>query len=250
VLRVGTSGYSYPKWKGAFYPAGLAADAMLEFYASRFSAVEINNTFYRMPSAAVLEGWAARVPEDFRFVLKASRRITHQNRLVGSEDNLAYLYSQARALGDRLGGVLYQLPPTMRKDAARLQGFLRALPPDARAILEFRHASWLDEEIFELLRSFGVMLCVADADAELPETPALDLTGQGYVRLRRPEYATDELAAWRDRIQATWADAYVIFMHEDDGEAPVLAERFLGLPGSAPSGSAPGDPPPPGPHND
>jgi uncharacterized protein YecE (DUF72 family) len=234
VLHVGTSGYSYPKWKGAFYPADLPADRMLAHYASRFSAVEINNTFYRMPNASVLEGWAASVPEHFRFVLKASRRITHQNRLVGAEDNLAYLYSQARALGDRLGGVLYQLPPTMRKDPARLQAFLQALPPDARAILEFRHASWLDDEIFELLRSARAGLCVADAEADLPETPTIDITGQGYVRLRRPDYSDAELQAWRARIRGTWASAYVIFMHEDDGEAPVLAERFLALPDPAP----------------
>ena len=152
--------------------------------------------------------------------------------------------SQARALGDKLGGVLYQLPPTLRKDPERLAGFLRALPPDPRAIIEFRHASWLDEEVFELLRSAGAGLCVADADADLPDTPPIDLTGEGYVRLRRPEYSDDELRAWRQRIEATWPAAYVIFMHEDDGEAPALAERFLALGPAGEARSQPRDEPP------
>lgn len=227
MLRVGTSGYSYPRWKGGFYPADLPSDRMLAAYAARFSAVEINNTFYRMPRASVLEAWAAQVPESFRFVLKASRRITHQKRLVDADDDVAYLYSQARALGDRLGGILYQLAPTLRKDPPRLQAFLRSLPTDARAIIEFRHASWLDEETYELLREAGAVLCLADAEADLPATPLVDLAGWGYVRLRRPAYDDAELADWRQRIERTWEDAYVIFMHEDDGEAPELAERFL-----------------------
>jgi uncharacterized protein YecE (DUF72 family) len=200
---------------------------MLAVYAEHFAAVEINNTFYRMPKASVLQAWADCVPETFRFVLKASRRITHQHRLLDADDDIAYLYQQARVLGDRLGGVLFQLPPTLRKDRGRLDGLLRALPDDARAIVEFRHASWLDDEVFTRLRAANVVLCVADADADLPETPLLHIADRGYVRLRRAAYSDAELAAWRDRVRAVWTDAYVIFMHEDEGEAPVLAERFL-----------------------
>lgn len=227
MLRIGTSGYSYPKWRPAFYPEGASSDEMLAFYAERFGTVEINNTFYRMPKASVLEGWRERVPEHFRFVLKASRRITHQNRLVDAADNVAYLYSQARALQDHLGGVLFQLPPFLRKDVDRLRGFLAVLPEDAKAIFEFRHASWFDEDVFAALREGGAGLCVADTDDGLPEAPLVDLVGWGYVRLRRPAYEDDELDAWLSRVQAKWSDAYVVFMHEDETDAPRLALRAL-----------------------
>jgi uncharacterized protein YecE (DUF72 family) len=230
VLRVGTSGFSYPKWRGAFYPADLDGDDMLAFYAKRFSAVEINNTFYRMPKAAVLEGWAAVVPEDFRFVLKASRRITHQSRLRDVGSDLQYLYAQARALGPRLGGVLYQLPPFVRLDLELLASFCAALPADARAVIEFRHASWFTDDVFSLLRGANVGLCVADAGDGAPAAPLVDILGHGYVRLRRPEYSTEELLDWRQRITSLWPSAYVFFMHEDDGEAPALAEQFVALP--------------------
>ena len=230
MLRIGTSGYSYPKWRPAFYPEGASSDEMLELYAQRFGTVEINNTFYRMPKASVLEGWRTHVPDDFRFVLKASRRITHQNRLVDADDNVAYLYSQATALGEQLGGVLFQLPPFLRKDVERLRAFLKVLPPEgARAIFEFRHASWLDDEVFAVLREGGAGLCVADAEDGLPEAPLVDLVGWGYVRLRRPAYEDAELQDWLSRIGSTWNDAYVVFMHEDETDAPRLAHRALQL---------------------
>jgi uncharacterized protein YecE (DUF72 family) len=229
MLRIGTSGYSYPKWRPAFYPEGATSDEMLAFYATRMQAVEINNTFYRMPKASVLEGWRAQVPESFRFVLKASRRITHQNRLVGAQDNVDFLYSQASVLGPQLGGVLFQLPPFLRKDVARLRAFLEILPADARAIFEFRHASWFDPEVFDALRGAGAGLCVADAEDGLPEAPLVDLVGWGYVRLRRPAYTDDEIVEWLSRVGAAWNDAYVVFMHEDETDAPRLALRALEL---------------------
>ncbi len=238
MVRIGTSGYSYPKWRPAFYPEGASSDEMLEFYAERFGTVEINNTFYRMPKASVLEGWRARVPERFRFVLKASRRITHQNRLVDAEDNVDYLYSQARVLGEQLGGVLFQLPPFLRKDVERLRGFVKALPADARAIFEFRHASWLDDEVFDVLREGNAGLCVADADDGMPEAPLVDLVGWGYVRLRRPAYEDVELVDWLSRVAATWNDAYVVFMHEDETDAPRLALRALELVDAPPTDPA------------
>jgi uncharacterized protein YecE (DUF72 family) len=229
VLRIGTSGYAYPKWRPDFYPAGASSEDMLRFYAERFDVVEINNTFYRMPKASVLAGWAALVPSTFRFVLKASRRITHQNRLVDAQDNVEYLYTQARVLGDHLGGVLFQLPPNLRKDVDRLRSFAACLPDDARAVFEFRHASWFDEEVYQVLRAARCALCVADAGEGLPEAPLVDLTDEGYVRLRRPEYSDDEMRAWIERTTTAWPNADLVFMHEDETDAPRLALRCRGL---------------------
>src|SRR2546421_1203386 len=149
---LGTSGYSYKEWKGTFYPEEMPDKQMLRFYGERFRSVEINNTFYRMPRESVLEVWAAEVPADFKFVLKAPQRITHMQRLKDTDDSVAYLLKVARALKERLGPLLFQLPPYFEKDVARLRAFLELLPPHPRAAFEFRHQSWFDEEIFALLR--------------------------------------------------------------------------------------------------
>src|SRR5438132_13650700 len=151
-LYVGTSGYSYKEWKGTFYPEDLPDKQMLHFYGERFRTVEINNTFYRMPKPLVLEGWAEEVPADFKFVLKASQRITHMQRLKDADDSVSYLLKVAGALKERLGPLLFQLPPFLKKDLPRLREFLALLRRERRAALEFRHESWFDEEIFGLLR--------------------------------------------------------------------------------------------------
>src|SRR5262245_18555903 len=164
---VGTSGYSYKEWKGTFYPEDLPDKAMLRFYGERFRSVEINNTFYRMPKISVLEAWASEVPADFKFVLKASQRITHHQRLKEADDSVAYLLDVALALKERLGPLLFQLPPYCRKDAPRLREFLKLLPPDRRAAFVFRHQSWFDEEIFQLLRDHQAVLCIAEAENDL-----------------------------------------------------------------------------------
>ncbi len=225
ILRVGTSGFSYKEWKGSFYPEDLPQSKFLAFYAERFSTVEINNTFYRMPKPEMLEGWAEQVGEDFRFVLKASRRITHQGRLKDVGDSVAYLYGVAGALGERLGPVLFQLPPYLKKDVERLRAFLGKIPDGARAALEFRDESWHDAAVFGALREHGVALCIAETGEEV--TPFEPTADWGYLRLRKVEYEEGELEAWAERLGGSgWGEAYVFFKHEDEGTGPALGKRF------------------------
>src|SRR5712692_9776474 len=186
-LHVGTSGYSYKEWKGNFYPEKLPAKEMLSYYASRLPAVEINNTFYRLPQASMLENWKAQVPAGFRFSLKASQRITHFKRLKNAGDETAYLLKTASVLGERLGVVLFQLPPNMKKDAERLKCFIELLPAEVRAAFEFRHESWFDDEVLGLLRDREHALVVSDTD-ERPLSEIVSTAPWGYLRLRRTAY--------------------------------------------------------------
>ncbi|MDO9009023.1 MAG: DUF72 domain-containing protein [Thiobacillus sp.] len=227
-LYVGTSGYAYKEWKGRFYPPDLPAKRMLHYYGEHFRSVEINNTFYRMPTAALLQSWGGEVPADFRFVLKASQRITHQHRLVGADEDVGYLLDVAGTLGKRMGALLFQLPPNLKQDVARLDAFLALLPPH-RAAFEFRHPSWFDDEVFGLLRAHQAALCIAEADGDL-EVPVVATADWGYLRLRRPDYGEAELREWVVRLrQQDWQDAFVFFKHEDAGRGPQLAQRFLEL---------------------
>ena len=228
-LYVGTSGYSYKEWKGNFYPEDLPDKKMLSYYGERFRSVEINNTFYRMPKENVLEDWAREVPDTFKFVLKASQRITHMQRLKDAGDSLSYLLKVAGILRERLGPFLFQLPPNFQKDAARLRGFLALLPPNRRAAFEFRHQSWFDDEIFGLLREHRAVLCIAEAENDL-EIPFVSTADWGYLRLRRPDYGDAELKAWGERVGGQpWTEAYIFFKHEDEGKGPLMAKRFLEL---------------------
>lgn len=221
--HVGTSGYSYPKWKGSFYPAKFPTKDMLGYYASRFGAVEINNTFYRPPTAELLDGWAAQVPPHFRFVLKAPQEITHRKRLVGVEGLVGSFVETARTLGDRLGPLLFQLPPNFKKDAAKLRGLLELLPTGCRAALEFRHPSWFDTEVFTILRQHQAALCVAEADDDL-EVPFVATANWGYLRLRRAGYDDTALSVWAGRIAAQrWRESFCFFKHEDTGTGPRFA---------------------------
>ena len=229
IHRVGTSGYSYPKWKGSFYPAKLSAKQMLGYYATRFGSVEINNTFYRPPAVPVLEAWAAQVPAGFRFVLKAPQEITHHKQLVGVEGAVTSFLDAAGTLNERLGAVLFQLPPNFKKDVPRLRGLLDLLPAGCRAALEFRHPSWFDDETFTLLRSHNAALCVADADDDL-EVPFVATADWGYLRLRRAEYDDTALGAWAKRIKTQpWRECFVFFKHEDTGTGPRFAVRLVEL---------------------
>jgi len=231
-LFVGTSGYSYKEWKGTFYPDDLSDKQMLRFYGERFRSVEINNTFYRMPKASVLEAWSAEVPADFKFVLKASQRITHFQRLKEVRDLVEYLLDVAGTLKERLGPLLFQLPPNLQKDIPRLREFLMLLPPHRRAAFEFRHQSWFDEEVFGLLREFQAVLCIAEAENDL-EIPFVSTADWGYLRLRRPDYGDADLKAWGERVrQQDWKDAFIFFKHEDEGKGPQMAKRFLELAGT------------------
>ena len=228
-LYVGTSGYSYKEWKGKFYPEDLPDKQMLRFYGERFRSVEINNTFYRMPKEAVLEAWAAEVPADFKFVIKASQRITHMQRLKDAGDSLSYLLRVAGVLMKRLGPLLFQLPPNLKKDALRLREFLKLLPPDRRAAFEFRHQSWFDDEIFGLLREHQAVLCIAEAENDL-EIPFVSTADWGYLRLRKPDYDDAELKTWAERVrQQAWQEAFIFFKHEDAVKGPKMAARFLEL---------------------
>ena len=225
-VRVGTSGYSYKAWKPSFYPEVLKDADFLRFYASRFGTVEINNTFYRMPNAALLTRWADETPADFSFVLKAPRRITHEKRL-SDPDSLAYFFKTAVVLGDKLGPVLFQLPPFFKKDLARLDSFLALIPDGRRAAFEFRHATWFDDEVTSLLRSRAVALCLADTD-ELPIASLTATADWGYLRLRREQYDDAALATWADRIRAQpWQAVWVFFKHEEEGKGPALAQRLI-----------------------
>jgi len=228
-LYVGTSGYSYKEWKGTFYPKDLPEKQMLRFYGERFRSVEINNTFYRMPKASVLEGWAAEVPPDFKFVLKAAQRITHQQRLKDAGDSVSYLLEVISTLKERLGPLLFQLPPYLKKDAPRLREFLTLLRAPARAAFEFRHQSWFDEEILDLLREHQAVLCIAEAENDL-EIPFVSTADWGYLRLRRPDYGDAELKTWAERVHGQdWRDAFIFFKHEEEGKGPQMAKRFLEL---------------------
>jgi uncharacterized protein YecE (DUF72 family) len=226
---VGTSGYSYKEWKGAFYPKKLAAKQMLRFYGEHFRTVEINYTFRRMPTASVLDAWADAVPADFQFVLKAPEAITHRQRLQDAGDALAKFLEIAGKLKKCLGPLLFQLPPTFKKDAPRLHAFLALLPPEHRVAFEFRHPSWLDDEVFGLLREHRAALCIADAEDDL-EVPVVATTTWGCLRLRRPDYDDAALKRWVKRVRnQDWQDAFVFFKHEDEGKGPHLARRFLEL---------------------
>ena len=227
-LRAGTSGFSYDEWRGSFYPEDLPRTRMLRYYAERLPAVEINNTFYRLPSENTLRQWADQVPPGFSFVLKASQRITHIKRLKDAGEPLSYLLTTSTVLGGGLGALLFQLPPNFRKDVDRLGAFLALLPRSLRAAFEFRHDSWFADEVYTLLRAHDAALCVADTVDGA--TPFEATAGWGYLRLRREAYTEQELAGWAARIGgADWSDAFVFFKHEDEGTGPRLAARFISL---------------------
>ena len=227
-VLAGTSGFSYKEWKGSFYPEDLPASRMLSFYAERLPAVEINNTFYRMPKPALLEGWSAEVPESFRFVLKASQRITHFKRLKETGPDTAYFFDVAAVLGERLGPALFQLPPNLKKDLPRLEAFLETLPAGRRCAFEFRHASWFEDDVFQALRGKSAALCIAE-DEELA-TPLVATADWGYLRLRRQDYDDAAVAAWAGKVRTQpWTETYVFFKHEDAGSGPRLAAQFLDL---------------------
>jgi uncharacterized protein YecE (DUF72 family) len=228
-LYAGTSGFSYDEWKGAFYPADLPAKQRLAYYATRLTTVEINNTFYRTPAASVVAGWRAQVTDDFRFVLKASQRLTHQKRLKDCAADLGHALDSYRAMEERLGPVLFQLPPNFRQDLARLEAFLTLLPDDLQAAFEFRNDTWFVEETYALLRAHNAALVVSDVD-ERPEPPLVPTADWGYFRLRRAAYAPETLATWLARARAQpWKESFVFFKHEDAGTGPKLAGEFLAL---------------------
>ncbi len=236
MIWTGTSGYNYPEWKGSFYPADLAAKKMLPYYAARFPTVEINYTFYRMPTEKLVSGWAEQTPSPWKITLKAPRRITHDSRLKNCGELVNGFCQVAGTLGDKLGALLFQLPPNLKKDLAVFDAFLEDLPPKVRAAFEFRNASWLDEEIFERLEKRNLALCVADS--EKLSTPVRITADYAYFRLRDEGYTPDDIKRWADTIAketASCKDVFVYFKHEDEGKGPEFARLLmthLGLDGS------------------
>jgi len=233
TLHIGTSGYAYKEWKGSFYPADLPAKQMLGYYGERFGAVEINASFYRLPTAATLTSWATDVPADFSFAFKSPQRITHFQRLKDSGESVAEFVRVAATLKERLGPLLFGLPPNMKKDVGRLRAFLELLPrKGVAAAFEFRHASWFDNEVFDALRVRNAALCIADDDNDL-EVPFEATANWGYLRLRRAKYTVPQLRKWAERIQKQdWREAFVFFKHEETGTGPRLAKSLAEITGS------------------
>ena len=226
-LYAGTSGFSYDEWKGSFYPEKLPAKERLAFYATRLTTVEINNTFYRTPKTSVVENWREQVGGDFRFVLKASQRLTHQKRLKDCAAELAHTLEVYRVMQERLGPVLFQLPPHFKQDLARLEAFLELVPADIQAAFEFRNESWFGEDTYDLLRAKNAALVVSDMDGA-PEPPLVPTADWGYFRLRRTSYEATALSSWLARArEQPWNEAFVFFKHEDAGTGPRLAGEFL-----------------------
>jgi len=226
-MLAGASGYSYKEWKGNFYPEGIRPDAMLAWYAERLPTVEINNTFYRMPKTSVLESWAQSTPEGFRFAIKASRRITHMARLKAESaaEAVGFLYRNLAALGAKRGPVLFQLPPFLKKDLPRLSEFLRLLPEGHGAAFEFRNDSWFCDDVYDMLKGAGAVLCLSEREDNAPP-PLVQTAPWGYVRLRLEAYSDGDLEQWATRLEATaWREAYVYFMHEPT--APAYARTLM-----------------------
>ena len=227
-LWVGTSGYAYPEWRGSFYPEKMQTAKMLPYYAERFPTVEINNTFYRMPNAKLLEGWSAQVPEHFRLTLKAPQRITHQKRLRDCADEVKYFLEVAATLGPKLGAILFQTPPYLRMSLEVLDGFLAMLPAGLVAAFEFRHASWMDPEVFSRLQAKGLALCVADS--EKFSTPVEITAGYAYFRLRDEGYQPSDIERWAQTIRdktSHCSDVYVYFKHEEAGIGTEFAKQLI-----------------------
>ena len=233
TIWIGTSGYNYPEWRGRFYPEKFAAAKMLPYYAERFRTVEINYTFYRAPNEKILDGWNKATPEQFKLTLKAPKRITHDRRLRECAESVRQFLETAASLGPKLGALLFQLPPNLKKDVALLDSFLDTFPPRVCAAFEFRHESWLDEEVYARLRARNLALCVADS--ERLSTPVVVTANYGYFRLRDEGYTADDIARWGGAIRekaSSCDDVFVYFKHEESGKGPAFAlelMRVLGI---------------------
>jgi uncharacterized protein YecE (DUF72 family) len=228
MIWVGTSGYNYPEWKGTFYPADLSAAKMLPYYAARFPTVEINYTFYRAPTEKILDGWSRATPDPFKLTLKAPKRITHDARLRDCGDRVRQFLETAAVLGPKLGVLLFQLPPNLKKDLTLFDAFLEVFPPKVRATFEFRHPSWFDADVFDRLRARDLALCIADS--EKLSTPVEMTASYGYFRLRDEGYAPADIERWAEVIAGAAAgreDTFVYFKHEDAGKGPEFGRALI-----------------------
>src|SRR5215471_8306455 len=223
---VGTSGFSYKEWRGIFYPEDLPVKKYLSFYAERFHTTEINNTFYRLPTTKLTEGWYPEVPADFSFTLKLSQRITHFKRLKNIDDEMNFFLESASALREKLGPILVQLPPNFKKDTETLEGFLTSFATKAKLAFEFRHESWFAGDVYELLRKYRTTLGVVEKEEdEGPDAPR-EVTGTFvYMRLRKGDYSKDEMLDWARWIRSQSVPVYCYLKHDD--RAPILANALL-----------------------
>jgi uncharacterized protein YecE (DUF72 family) len=227
-IQVGTSGYNYPEWKGTFYPEKFPASKMFAYYAERFRTVEINYTFYRMPTPKLTDGWREQAPDGFTYTLKAPKRITHDRRLTDCAEAMTMFVESARGLQEHLACLLFQLPPNFRADTAKLEAFLTLIPSDVRAAFEFRHDSWHCDDVFRLLSAHNVALCIADMGDKT--TPLVATATHGYFRLRDEGYGPADLVTWATRVKSfadKWSNAFVYFKHEDEGKGPEFANTFV-----------------------
>ena len=227
-VLAGTSGFSYKEWRGAFYPEHMTAKGMLAHYATRLPIVEINNTFYRMPNAAAIQGWRSQVPDSFRFAVKVPRRISHLKRLKDCGAELRALLAALGDLGTALGSLLVQLPPHARCDEAALTAFLRELPEGPRVAFEFRNDSWFVPAVFAALESRNAALVQSESDEAFVVKPWT--ADWAYLRLRRVDYSTEDLERWLVRLEAAGVtEAQVFFKHEDGATGPKLAAELLAM---------------------
>jgi uncharacterized protein YecE (DUF72 family) len=222
MIWIGTSGYSYPEWKGSFYPKDLPTKKMLPYYAERFNTVEINNTFYRMPTASTIENWLKEVPSNFKFTFKAPQKITHHQRLKECKELVTVFFETVKTAGSQFGMILFQLPPNLKKDLPRLEGFLESLPRGMPSAFEFRHESWFDEEIYAALKTHGVSLCIADS--EKLKTPVTATSDFGYFRLRDEGYRKSDIKLWAELVEVgKFKEVFIYFKHEQEGRGPQFA---------------------------
>jgi uncharacterized protein YecE (DUF72 family) len=224
---IGTSGFQYAEWKGTFYPEKMPTAKMLPYYAERFASTEVNYTFRRFPSEKTINRWVEETPDAFRFSLKAPERITHHAQLKNCEETVHAFQRAVSGLGGKLGPVLFQLPPALKKDTPRLANFLQELPPEIQAAFEFRHVSWFEDEVFDTLHKCNAALCLAES-ANLA-TPPVATANFGYLRLRREDYAGPDFTRWAEFVAAQekqWTSAFIYFKHEESGIGPKFAAEM------------------------
>ncbi len=225
---IGTSGFQYAEWKGNFYPEDLPAAKMLPFYAEQLNTTEINYTFHRIPAAKTIENWNKLTPEKFRFALKAPQKITHWSKLRDCADTMRYFCDVVTGLGEKLGPVLFQLPPTFKKDTFVLADFVNCFPTGMRAAFEFRHESWFSDDIWEIFRPRNIALCIAETEEFA--TPKIATADYGYLRLRREDYTKIDIERWAKFVRdqnKSWSDVFVYFKHEEAGAGPKFARQMM-----------------------
>ncbi len=230
MIWIGTSGFQYPEWKGKFYPEKISAQKMLAFYSERFNSTESNYTFRCIPTEKVLSNWASQTPKEFRFTLKAPKQITHFRKLRDCESIVRQFAEVSQTLGSKLGAILFQLEPAFHCDVPLLRDFLAILPPNLQSAFEFRHESWLNDEVFRVLREANCALCIADS--EKLHTPIVMTAGHAYFRLRDEGYKTTDIRCWAKEIRKasnSARDIYVYFKHEEKGLGPEFAQQLIGL---------------------